>query len=119
MCYKFAQEEEEITISCKHKHIFSFRCDFHKASFSMWDFQPSLRLRIFSASVGDFSKSEREISNSPEVEKRLRYFWRKNLGEEKLKMSDGRSTPGSGISVRTWPWKNSTKQDILFLAIFH
>lgn len=31
-------------------------------------------------------------------EKRLRYFLRKILGEEKLKMSDGRSTPGSGIS---------------------
>ena len=60
MCYKFAQEEEEITRSCKHKHIFSFKCDFHKASFSMWDFLPSLRLRIFSALVGDFSENQKE-----------------------------------------------------------
>ena len=106
MCYKFAQEEEEITRSCKHifcKHIFSFKCDFHKASFSMWDFLPSLRLRIFSALVGDFSENLKEkLARVQKKEKRLRYFLRKISGEEKLKMSDGRSTPGSGISVRIW-----------------
>ena len=99
MCYKFAQEEEEITRPCKH--IFSFKCDFHKAFFSMWDFLPSLRLRIFSALVGDFSENLKEkLARVQKKEKRLKYFLRKILGEEKLKMSDGRSTPGSGISVR-------------------
>ena len=111
MCYKFAQEEEEITRPCKH--IFSFKCDFHKASFSMWDFLPSLRLRIFSALVGDFSETLKEkLARVQKKEKRLRYFLRKISGEEKLKMSDGRSTPGSGISVRIWsgwPWEKSTK----------
>ena len=119
MCYKFAQEEEEITRPCKH--IFSFKCDFHKAFFSMWDFLPSLRLRIFSALVGDFSENLKEkLARVQKKEKRLRYFLRKISGEEKLKMSDGRSTPGSGISVRICPGKSQqNSRNLLFSPISH
>ena len=99
MCYQFtAQEEKEITILCKHiiYYIFSFKCDFHRTSFSMWDFQPSLRHRIFSAR-GDFSENlKREISKRKEETEEVEI----SLEEKKLNMSDGRSTPGSGISVR-------------------
>ena len=45
----------------------------------MWDFLPSLRLRIFSALVGDFSE---KLARVQKKEKRLRYFRRKNSGEK-------------------------------------
>ena len=50
----------------------------------MWDFLPSLRLRIFSALVGDFSENLREkLARVQKKEKRLRYFLRKILGRRK------------------------------------
>jgi len=78
MCYKFeAQEEEEeiITILCKHKHgsiYFRLNVIFIKQHpLSMWDFQPSLRLRIFSALVGDFSE---KLARAEKKEKRFEIF---------------------------------------------
>jgi hypothetical protein len=50
----------------------------------LWDFLPSLRLRIFSALVGDFSENLREkLARVQKKEKRLRYFLRKILGRRK------------------------------------
>jgi len=85
MCYQFtAQEEKEITILCKHiiYYIFSFKCDFHRTSFSMWDFQPSLRQRIFSA-LGDFSENLKEkLAREKKKRKRLRYSQKKKVGRK-------------------------------------
>ena len=64
----------------------------------MWDFQPSLRHRIFSA-LGDFSENQKEKLSR--VKEEVAIFSVKKLGG-KLNMSDGRSTPGSGISVRSF-----------------
>ena len=85
MCYQFtAQEEEEITILCKHiiYYIFSFKCDFHRILFSMWDFQPSLRQRIFSA-LGDFSENpKKKLAREKKKRKRLRYSQKKKVGRK-------------------------------------